>query len=112
MDHVPQSVAYPIIAVYHISSNNTMSMPTSTVPNGFDYCNAKFQFSIYGNDTQHVQIEDIADRLETIFHRTSLTLDAGYTHICTYTTDSSTKFWDEGQKVWHIRQDYLIMAGK
>ena len=50
LDHVPNSVTYPFICLYHISSGNYMAMPTPTKAAGYDYVDARFQFSVYGND--------------------------------------------------------------
>lgn len=112
LDHVPSSVCYPIICVYHISSNNFMSMPTQTVAGGFDYVDSRWQMSVYSNDRQHVQIEDLADRLEDLFHRQPLTLANNCTHIATISTDQKTLFYDQQQKIWTIRLDFRILAGK
>jgi len=112
MDHVPQSVSYPIIVFYHIASNNTMAMPSTIQANGFDYVDSRFQFSIFSNDRQHVDLEDMADRIEDLYHRQSLILGNNCTHIATIVTNSRTKFYDQGQKIWSISQDYRILAGK
>ena len=112
LDHVPQSVNYPVICCYHISGNFDMAMPNlATKPEGWDYCNSRFQLSIYGNDKNHVQIEDIAKRLSLAFHRTSLTLGNNCTHIATILINDRTAFWDANQKIWTVSQDYRIMAG-
>jgi hypothetical protein len=111
LDHVPQSVNYPIICVYAISSNNTMAMPTTIKTEGFDYVSSRFQFSIYGNDKNHVQIEDIANRLEQLYHRQTLTLGDGVSHIETIALNQGTKFYDQSQKIWTIAIDFRIRAG-
>lgn len=112
MDHVPNSRTFPFICFFHIDANNTMAMPSAAQPGGFDYVDSRFQFSVFANDRQHVQMEDICDRLEDAFHRQALVTGNGVTHIATITTNSRTKFWDEKQKIWHISQDYRILAGR
>jgi len=112
LDHVPQSVKYPIIVVRHNSSGNTMAMPSAVKPNGFDYVDARFRFLICSNDRQHVQLEDIADRLEDLYHRTSLPTSNSVTHIATISVNQQTIFFDEGQKIWSIPCDYRIIAGR
>ena len=112
MDHVPQAVSYPCVVFYHIASNNFMAMANPSKTEGFDYVDSIFQFSIYSNDRQHVQAEDIADRIEDLYHRQSLTMSNSVSHIGTIVTNSRTKFWDQSQKIWHISQDYRILAGR
>lgn len=113
LDHVPQSVAYPIITIDYINSNNTMAMPELTSkPEGFDYVDARIQFSVFGNDRQNVQITDIQDRLEDIYHRQQLTLGSNCTFIAMISLNQGTKFYDEKQKIWHISNDYRVLAGK
>lgn len=112
LDHVPASVAYPIIVVHPISSGNSMAMPSLAQPTGFDYEDGRWQFMIYGNDRQHVQIEDIADRLEDLFHRSSLPTGNGVTHIATISIDQYTTFWDQQQKIWTLMMQFRILAGR
>jgi hypothetical protein len=114
LDHVPASVTYPIICVYAISSNNFMAMPTAVKTEGFDYIDSRFQFTIYGNDRNHVQMEDIADRLETLYHRQSLIMPIGsnVSHIATISLNQRTMFYDQKIKVWTLNTDYRILAGK
>ncbi len=111
-DHVPQSVAYPIVVFIHVSSVNKYAMPTTTVTNGFDYVDVRMQFSIYGNDRQNATIEDIADRIEDTYHKTQLVLGDGCTNIGTLILGARTKFWDQDQKIWGIHQDFKFMCGK
>ena len=112
LEKAPQSKDYPIICCYHIDSNQTMAMPTVAKPSGFDYCDARFQFSIHGNNRQHVQLEDIANRLENLFHRTSLTLGNDCTHIASICINSGTRFWNENEKIWTIALDFRFLAGR
>jgi hypothetical protein len=111
LDHVPQSVCYPIICCYHIASNNFMSMPSTVQVGGYDYVDSRFQFSIYGNDRQHSTLEDLADRLENLYHRQSLTLGGGCTHIATISINQKTLFFDQALKIWTLRMDFRILAG-
>ena len=111
-DHAYTGICYPIICFYHISSNSSMAMPTTAKPTGFDYIDSNFQFSVYSNDRQYSNAEDIMDRLEEAFHRVPLTLYNDCTHIATICTNARTKFWDENQKIWHISADFRILAGK
>lgn len=112
IDHVPNAKSYPIICFYHISTNNFMAMPNTVQPSGFDYIDSRFQFSVYGNDKQYSQIMDITDRLEDTYHRKNLVYGNNCTFIAMFTIDSTTKFFDEQQKIWTITQDYRILAGK
>ena len=112
LDHVPNIKTYPIICLYPINSNQTMAMPSAIKTEGFDYSDGRWQFSIYGNDRNQVQLEDIADRLETIFHRSTLSTGNGVSHIATISLNQSTLFFDQGLKIWTIRIDFRIIAGK
>jgi len=113
LNHAPNSKNYPIICVNYISSNNSMAMinPT-TKPSGWDYVDSRFQFSIFGNDKQYTQIVDIQNRLENLFHRQSLTLGNDCTCIAVISLNQGTKFWDERLKIWHISNDFRIIAGR
>lgn len=113
MDHVPNAVPYPFVVFFHRSSNNKVAMPDGTHPTGYDYVMpAIFRFSVYANDRQHAQMEDIADRLEDLFQKVKLTLSAGCTHIGTLAVDDSTTFFDQQQKVWQYSQSFRFWAGK
>jgi hypothetical protein len=112
LDHAPQSVNYPIIKVSHISSNQTMAMLSDTNPVGWDYSDGRWQFSIFGNDRQHSDLEDITDRLEDLYHRKSLPTGNGVTHIATISYNNNTTFFDEGVKVWGIHLDMRIIVGR
>jgi len=112
LDHAPLGKNYPIIAVYHVGANQTMAMPTIATPAGFNYTDGRWQMSIFSNDRQHIDLEDIADRLEDVFHRQSLTLGNGCTHIATLSYNNHTTFYDEGQKIWGIHLQFRILAGK
>jgi len=112
MDHVPNAVEYPFIVFYHLASNNSYSMVDGTHPKGYDYVDSIFQFSLFGNDRQHSELENYADQIEDGFHKVHLILGGNVTHIATLTTDSRTSFYDQGLKVWQINQKYRIMAGK
>ena len=112
LDHVPQSVSYPIICVYHEASNNKYAMVTDDHPIGYDYVFSDWRFSIYGNDRNYTQMMDICDRLEDLYHKQSLTLGNNCTHIVTLVKDARTKFYDQNQKIWSIHQKYTIWAGK
>jgi len=118
MDHAPQGtttqpLVYPIICFYHVSTNNTMAMIQPIIkPTGWDYVNSRFQFSVYANYRQHVQAEDIMDRIEDVYHRVPLILGNNCTHIATFSVDGTTKFYDQKEKIWHLRQDMMILAGR
>ena len=112
LNHAPQSVVYPIIVVNYISSNNTMAMPTVAKPSGWDYIDGRFQFAVRGNDRQLSTLTDIQDRLEDLFHRTSLTLGNDCTHLGTISLNQGTEFFEDALKVWTITNDYRILAGK
>ena len=60
----------------------------------------------------HAEIEDIADRLEDLFHRQPLTLGSSCTHIATISLNQKTLFWDQSEKIWTIRMDMRLLAGK
>lgn len=110
LDHTPNATVYPLIVCYHVSSGNFMAMPTQAHGN-FDYVDSRFQFNVYGNEYQHADIEDIADQLEDLYHRSTLTLGNGCTHIVTISLNQNTTFYDEQQKIWGIRLDMRIIAG-
>lgn len=112
LDHVPNSKNYPIICVYPISSNQTMSMPTVANPSGFDYSDGLWQITIFGNDRQFTQMEDIADRLETLYHRSTLPTGSGVTHIATFSVNQQQKFFDQNIKVWSIIIQFRIIVGR
>lgn len=113
LDHVPQAVNFPVICVYAVSSNQSMAMVSQSAANGYDYVDSRFRFTVYGNERQHSQLEDIADRLEDVFHRQSLTLsDATITHIATISINQNTTFYDQQNKIWSINQTFRILAGK
>lgn len=111
-DHVPNSVCYPCVCFYHISSTNEYAMVSTSHATGYDYVNCRIQFSIYANDRQNTTAEDIADRLEDAFHKVQLTFGDDCTHIVTLVQGARTRFWDQQQKIWTISQDYMILAGK
>lgn len=113
-DHIPNAITYPFIVFFHKSSNNKYAMiDASTHPTGYDYLMpAIFQFSVYANDRQYSQMEDIADRLEDAFNKVHMTFGAGCTHIGTLVSDDRTKFFEQNQKIWVIHQDYRIWCGK
>jgi len=108
----PQAKVYPIIGVFHISSNLTMAMPSTIQPAGFNYSDGRWQMSIWGNDRQHAQIETIADVLEDLYHRSSLATGNGVTHIATISYNNNTTFYDEKNKIWGIHLQFRILAGK
>jgi hypothetical protein len=112
MDHAPQSKNYPIICVYYISSGNFMAMPSTIQPGGFDYIDSRFQFSVYGNDRQNVQLTDIQDRLEDVFHRQPLTLGSNCTCIAVISLNQRTQFYDQKNKIYTISNDMRILAGR
>jgi len=114
LDHVPASVSYPIIVCRHISSGNNMAMPDPANGNnyGCDYVDSRIQVSIFANDRQQVDMEDIADRLETLYHRKSLPTANGVTHIATFSINQRTSFFDENIKVWGLHLTFRILAGK
>jgi hypothetical protein len=70
--------------------------------------------SVFGNDRQHVQLEDIADRLENLYHRQPLVMPVGsdVTHIGTISYNNATSFFDSDLKIWSIKLDLRILAGK
>lgn len=111
MDHVPQSVCYPIICCYYISSGNYMSMGNTTQPAGYNYIDSRMQFTIYGNDRQNVQITDIASRLEDVYHRQSMILPNGVTFIAGISLNQRTLFFDQNLKIWSLRTDFRFLAG-
>ena len=111
LNDVPQSVKYPIIVMNHIAGNFSMAMPTAVKTAGWDYCDAIFQFSIFGNDRQHPTTEEIAERLSLAFHRIPIVLGGDCSHIATILVNNRTAFYDSGQKIWHKTQDYRILAG-
>lgn len=108
----PQSKVYPVIGVFHVSSNLTMAMPSTIQPAGFNYSDGRWQMSIWGNDRQHAELETIADELEDLYHRSSLTTGNGVSHIATISYNNNTTFWDEKQKIWGIHLQFRILAGK
>jgi len=112
-DYAANSIKYPIIVFSHISSNNSYAMPSisDSHPNGYNYVDSRWRFTIYANDRQNMELEDINDRLEEAFHRVKLTFGNGVTHIETYIINASTTFYDQKLKVWSIRCDYRIVAG-
>lgn len=113
LNYVPNATDYPFVVVSHISSNNNYAMIDSTHPKGYDYVlPAIFQFTVLGNDRQHSTIENIADQLEDLFHKTQLTLAASVTNFGTLVTDSRTTFFNQSNKVWQISQNYQFWAGK
>ena len=112
LDHVPNSIAYPFIVCYHISSGNYMAMPSVSQVGGFDYVDSRFQLTVFGNDREHVALEDIGDRLEDCFHRQPLSLGNNCTHIATISLNQKTLFYDQMQKIWSLRMDFRILAGK
>ena len=113
-DHVANDTKYPIIVFKHIASNYNYAMPNvnDSHPNGYNYARSRWRFTIYSNDRQNMNLEDISDRLEDAFHRVLLTFSNGVTHIGTYIVDSRTDFWDQQQKIWMVHQDYVIFAGQ
>ena len=111
LDHTPNSVSYPLVTVYALSSNQTMAMPNTIKPSGFDYCDAIFDICVYGNDKNHVVVESFADQLETLYHRQLLTTGNSVTHIATISIQQRTMFYDQAQKVWSIHTHYRILAG-
>jgi hypothetical protein len=113
MDHEPNKIQYPSICFYHINSRNTMAMPVPvTKPEGFDYVDAIFQFTVFANDRQETTMEDICNRLEDVYHRQSLATGNSVTHIATISINQSTKFWDQQQKIWSIAMTFRILAGR
>ena len=108
----PQSYAYPIISVFHVSSNLTMAMPQVGVkPDGWNYSDGRWQMSIFGNDRQHAELETIAATLEDLYHRTTLPTANGVTHIATISYNNNTAFYDEKQKIWSIHLQFRILVG-
>lgn len=112
-DFAPNGVKYPIITFNHVSSNNSYAMPNIADGHvsGYNYVDSRWRFTIYTNDRQNTQLEDINDRLEEAFHRVKLTFGNDVTHIETYIINASTAFYDQKLKVWSIRCDYRIIAG-
>ena len=112
LDHVPQSVNYPIIVVHPISTGNNMAMPTVANPIGWDYQDGIWDFVVYGNDRQNTNIIDIACRLEDLYHRQSLPTGNGVTHIATMSINESQSFYDQQQKIWKLLMHFRILAGR
>ena len=112
LDHVPSNLEYPIIVVHPVSSGNTMAMPDISNNIGWDYVDGRWQFSLYSNDLQHVQLEDICDRIEDLYHRQSLPTANGVSHLATFSVDQRTAFFDESLKIWSIYMQFRIIAGR
>jgi len=113
-DHVPQSVTYPLITYYHISSNNRYAMTNNLTghPKGYDYIWSRWQFSVFANDRQNMLLEDITDRVEDAYHKTPLILGNNCTHIATLVQNGHTLFYDQQQKIWSVHLQFWIWAGK
>jgi hypothetical protein len=112
--NTPQSDTYPLIGVFHISSGLSMAMPSPDEGNttGWDYSDGRWQFSCWANDRGHVELEDIADRLEDLYHRQPLILGNNCTHIATISYNNNTTFYDDNVKVWGIHLQFRIIAGR
>ena len=114
-DHMPSSKTYPFVVFYHVSSVNKYAMIDTTTghTNGYDYLMpARIQFTIYANDRQNVEMEDIADKLEDLYNKQKIALANDCTNFGTLLTGSRTKFDNQQQKIWSISQDYNFFVGK
>ena len=111
LNDAPLVTNYPIITLKHQAGRNTMAMPSVAQPAGFNYVDSIWTFAVMGNQLQHVQMEDIADRLEDVYHRQTLITGNGVSFIAMFTTGSHTLYYNEGLKIWTIEQDYRCLAG-
>ena len=111
LDHVPNSVQYPFIVVYQKASGNSMSMPTTAKPAGWNYVDSLWGVSVYGNDRNDVALHSIASDIEDLYHRQSLTLGASCTHIATISLNVRQSFYDQQNKIWGIHLTLRILAG-
>jgi hypothetical protein len=111
LNDAPLVKNYPLIVVKYQAGRNTMAMPSVAQPAGFNYVDCIFTFDIMGNQLQHVQMEDIADRLEDVYHRQTLITGNGVSFIAMFTTGSQTRFFDEGLKIWTVSLDFRVLAG-
>jgi hypothetical protein len=112
LNYAPNVKNYPMIRVTQAGSGLTMAMPDpATKPEGWNYTDGRWQITVLGNVNQETTIESIANQIENLYHRQSLTLGNNCTHIATFSLDNHTSFFDEQQKIWGIHVQFRIIAG-
>jgi hypothetical protein len=109
-DHVTSDVSFPFIVFKQISTNNFYTMSDTATGNNGKYINANFTFIVVNNQDNNEVSENVFSELENIYNLNDITMTTAVDIFGIYFKNTSTNFYDEGQKVWSYPSTIQIFA--